>query len=156
MLRQSGESELNGIYTIVLFSLAAIAALAVVMHRTGKSTKASFSRVSEAESLIREQLPDLAIRDVELLNSGNQALARVSGASTLILLRALGSRWVVRTINEGDVREVTVRERLITVRFSDFADPAASLLFESDASVTAWATLLTELRGGSGTAGSSA
>lgn len=146
MPQTAGDSNLNGIETIVLFSLAAIAALAAVMHKTGKSNKASLSGRSDACRLMKEQVPDAAISDVELSTAGDQALAQVDGSSSLILLRALGSRWVVRTVDPGDVSAVSARENVVQLRFKDFADPAARLLFDSDQSAANWASRLAVLR----------
>ena len=153
MPRTAGDSELNGIETIVLFSLGAIAALAAVMHKTGKSNKASLSGRPDAQRLIEQQIPGAAIAEVELSKAGDQALAQVDGSSSLILLRALGSRWVVRTVDPGDVSAVSARENVLQLRFRDFADPAARLLFDSHQSAANWASRLAVLRDEPVTAG---
>ena len=132
---------MNTLLLLVVFSLVAIGAIAVLLHLLGYSRGAVFIDGETAREAFLAEYPDLVVEDVTLGDGGSAAILTLAHEQKLGLIRAIGKFTLARVVAPADVSKARVKERTLILHFHDFADPAFRITFTSKEDASRWARM---------------
>ncbi len=125
---------------LIAFSLAAIGMLAVLMHRMGYSASVTVQSEEAALRIYASEFPADRVQSVDLLADSAGALL-VLASGQLGVIWAVGSKWLVRRIESGDLRAVEASQNTVTIKFYSFSSPSMRLVLETEVQAQHWCEL---------------
>ena len=127
----------------ILFSLAAVAGLAFMLHRLGQSERFRLEDGPQAEAQFRAEFPEAQIEQTVISQDGHSALLALAPAE-IGVVRAMGQFPVIRRFGPEMLRKSGCEGAAITLHLKDFTDPKIQIVLRDDESARHWQKLIEE------------
>lgn len=132
---------------LVPFVVLAVAAIMLVIVRSGLSKQAAIASAEAARRRFRIDYPAADIACVLIDDDRKTALLAMRNSGEAGLVLAFGDRTVTRLLTPGDVRSMAAGNAGFTLRFDDFTAPVLAIALAGDGDRAVWRAILEPLTG---------